>query len=166
MQDFNNKLAEVLSVLSQFWLNQSIVSPASELQYVRAVSQEKGIKLPADFEQFYCSLNGMPAIAPHDMDSEGYAFWPIEQLRPVQKEWVVITAEAATVEFATAVIFVDYLISCWEYGFMPNESGEGYRIGILASGNEFKVISASLVEFLNLYMLDADVLYDWKNPFA
>ena len=165
MLDSDNNLADVLGTLSKFWLSQSIVPSALDLQYVRAISQANGVKLPPDFEQFYCLLNGMPDVFPHDMDSEGYAFWQIERLSAVQKEWVIITQETATIESVAATVFADYLISCWEFGFIADSIGDGYRIGIMAFGNEFKVISTSLAGFLKLYMKDADVLYDWKNPF-
>ncbi|MFD2717117.1 hypothetical protein ACFST9_00220 [Hymenobacter monticola] len=64
---------------------------------------------------------------------------------------------------APLTVFVDYMLTSWEYGLLPAASGTGYEIGILPVRSVFKVITTSLATFLNLYLEDAPVRYDYNT---
>jgi hypothetical protein len=153
-----DSLSEVLSVLLASWQRQGIACPPSEGD-VRQVAIANGVRLPADFVQLYRAANGTPELYPNEMDENYCSFLPVEALRTEEKRWRVLTAEAETMERAGVTVFVDYMHRSWEYGFLVEANGLDYRIGRLAGGSVFQVLTTSLSQFLRWYVADADELY-------
>lgn len=165
----NTILLATLDALCQHWQAQSLL-PAPDLTAdVVALAKRNGVSLPADFAALYQRANGMALTGYQDFDKEGFYFPPVEALRSEPQELLVCSGrgpEGVERVTTTLTMFVDYLHTSWDYGFIPAASGTGYEIGIRASLGEFKIITSSLATFLNLYMEDALVLYDYRNPFA
>ncbi len=110
--------------------------------------------LPADFIEFYHRANGIPY--PQECDAEGFYFYQVESIRSAREEF----GETAPLTKRKIFIFSDYLVKCWWYGYEILDDGS-YTIGIIPTDYKFKVITNSLAEFLKLYMIDSEVLYDY-----
>jgi hypothetical protein len=59
------------------------------------------------------------------------------------------------------LIFAEFMHKSWWYAVKFSKYGEGYEIGIVSSADKFKLITRSLGEFIQLYMKDASVLYEY-----
>ncbi|WP_324679281.1 hypothetical protein [Hymenobacter sp. GOD-10R] len=158
-------LAIMLSALSAFWKQQAITCPPVELPYVQAIAEANKVILPPDFEQLYRTVNGTPDLYPNFLDDRYCSFLPVEALRTEEKEVLVIACNTATLKTERVTVFVDYMHRSWEYGFIVNDN-ENYQIGIIPTNDVFKVITTSLATFLEWYIADADVLYDYRYPDA
>jgi hypothetical protein len=166
MTSSNTALSTIIQALVQSWTRQSIVCPPVALPYVKQVAAANGVVLPPDFVQLYRAANGTPELYPNHMDENYCSFLPVEALKTELKDWLVITAEAATLERVGVTVFVDFMHRSWEYGFIGDANGGDYRIGIMPGADEFKVLTTSLTTFLQWYVGDADALYDYSHPFT
>jgi hypothetical protein len=159
-------LSAVLEALADYWREQAIFAQPDKSWNPQAVALANGVTLPNDFAQLYRCSNGMDLnCEPYQTtDKEGFYFLSAEELRVEQLE-LVIDSISGTETITTDVIpFFDYMHCSWQYAYIHNPSGDGYRIGIMATPNSFKVITSSLATFLSLYMEDAQVLYDYSRP--
>lgn len=161
----NAILAATLDALQQHWQNQSLLPAPDPTADVVAIAQRNSVTLPADFAAFYQRANGMALTYPNDFDAEGFYFPPVEALCSCPQELLIYSGRGVDQLTTMLTVFVDYMHTSWEYGFIPTASGTGYEIGIRPSRGEFKVITTSLATFLNLYLEDALVLYDYNNPY-
>jgi hypothetical protein len=57
-----------------------IGSPNSRKR-IEGFQQTHQVKLGNDFTQYLLSVNGMEPGLPHDIDKQGYRFWPLERIR-------------------------------------------------------------------------------------
>jgi hypothetical protein len=165
----NAILLATLEALCQHWHGQSLLPTPDPTADVVAAAKRNGVSLPADFAAFYQRANGMALTGLKDFDAAGFYFPPVEALRSEPQELLVCSGRGpGGVERVTTTltVFVDFMHTSWDYGFIPAASGTGYEIGIRPNLGEFKVITTSLATFLNLYIEDALVLYDHRNPFV
>ncbi len=51
------------------------------------------------------------------------------------------------------------MLKCWWYGYEVADDGS-YTIGTVGTRDDYKPIANSLAEFLELYMVDAPILYE------
>jgi hypothetical protein len=129
--------------------NDGILNPPVIAEHLEAILRENNIILPNDFKAFYLAANGM-----NDQDKEGFLFHSIEELIDVTKEfksWVD----------SDTFLFVDYLTRSWFYAVRLE--GDSYTIGIVPHANKFVPITHSLSEFIELYIQDDNVLYNWDR---
>lgn len=159
----NAILLATLDALCEHWHRQSLLPTAGPTADAAALAQQHGVTLPADFIAFYRRANGMTVTSTKDTDDEGFYFLPVEALRATTEDLRVYSGRGVHQVVATLTVFADYLHASWWYGFIPAASGTGYEIGILPARGVFKVITTSLATFLNLYLEDAQVLYDYPN---
>jgi hypothetical protein len=111
--------------------------------------------LPSDFIDFYVNVNGMSYLFPNDYDKNGFLFYPVEELITMQEEFSLMEES----DLGSIVIFADYLLKCWYYGFRINKDFS-YSIGIIPHAKKFKPITNSLDEFISLYLEHSDILAD------
>ncbi|WP_019948612.1 SMI1/KNR4 family protein [Hymenobacter aerophilus] len=161
----NAILLATLDQLMQHWQSRSLLPTTRPVNDVEVMARQQGVTLPADFLALYQRSNGMAFTYPNGVESEEFYFLPVEDLRSKQEDLLVYSGRGAKQITTTVTVFVDYMHRSWEYGFITAESGPGYEIGIMAIGGEFKVITNSLATFLSLYLEDAMVLYDYRNPY-
>lgn len=161
----NAILLATFDQLFQHWQRKSLLPTTWPVNDVVAIAQQQGVTLPTDFVALYHRANGMAFTYPNGIESEEFYFLPVGELRSKQEELLVYSGRGVKRVTTTFTIFVDYMHRSWEYGFIPADSDTGYEIGILAIDGEFKVITTSLATFLNLYLEDAMVLYDYRNPY-
>lgn len=161
----NAILLATLDALHQHWRHQSLLPALKPTADVVAIAKRNGVSLPADFSALYQCANGMALTGYRDFDEEGFYFPPVEALRCETQDLLVYSGRGVDRVATTLTVFVDYMHTSWDYGFIPTASGTGYEIGIRPCLGEFKVITTSLATFLNLYLEDALVLYDYRNPY-
>ncbi|RYY35369.1 MAG: hypothetical protein EOP46_10295 [Sphingobacteriaceae bacterium] len=122
-------------------------------QSVKYIMQLKGLQLPEDFIKFYQWFDGTEDLD----DFAGFFFYPLNELESANSK----LRNADNPELNNVILFLDYLINCWWYGVrIVNECK--YEILIVASENEYKVITDSLNDFIDLYLNDNNVLYDYS----
>jgi hypothetical protein len=162
-------LPPVLEALALYWQAAPAYErarPAAELAPGESLEERLlALGLPADFEHFYRAPAGGARALPRYAMEEDFHFLTVAELHACEKDWLVVSGAGAAKEWARVTVFVDFMETSWEYGVMADPAG-GYRIGILAWPGEFKVITRSLATFLCLYLEDALVLYDHRNPYA
>lgn len=144
--------------LIEFWRAQQIVgSPATD-EEIHKIQKQLNIKLPTDFEKFYLKINGMETLYPNEIDKEGFLFYPLHAIVSATTEF----ENAGAINKDNIFIFAEYMHKSWWYGFEIINEDE-YIIGILPHENKFKSITNSLAEFIELYIEDSDVLYDYER---
>jgi len=89
-----------------------------------------------------------------DQDDEAFTFFCLEDLCKTSEKFNLEPNSS----FDNIIIFVDYMIDCWWYGFRMKLDGS-YEIGILPGPNMFTKITDSLGEFIILYLADSPLLY-------
>lgn len=149
-------LRKIIETLISYWEKQDIVINSISMNEIDNFQKKKKSSLPADFQQFYAMVNGMGECYPNYMDKEGFLFYPLEAIDSVQNELTWATMANREMIF----IFAEYLHRSWWYAFELMSDGS-YTIGIIATDN-FKPITNSLSEFIELYMEDASILYDYE----
>jgi hypothetical protein len=161
-------LSATLEVLAGYWRAQAILAVPDDSWNPQAVARTNGATLPADFVQLYNCSNDMGLN--HELyqttDKNGFYFHSAEELRAEYCELVIDSMRGTETVSANVMVFVDYMHCSWEYGVIPDPNSTGYLIGIVGNPSQFKAITSSLATFLNLYMEDAQVLYDHRIAVA
>lgn len=134
------------------WTLQKLgVRPGVTSDDVHAFEQKYSVRLPADLADYLLTIDGM-----YDSDNEGFAFWPLRQLKTVPEE----TKDYSNFDDAdTYFVFADYLIWSWAYAIRLSRdlSQENTVIGI--GWNSPKRMAKSFSDFIELYFVDDPVLY-------
>jgi len=137
--------------LINHWKKSNVYSPPGDLFLIEQMLKSKNIQLPDDFKHLYRFVGG-----PTEEDSEFFYFYPPEELATMGSLFSLSKND----QFYDVVVFVDYMQSSWWYGFKMTD--DGYQIGIISSKDRFKVITDSLSDFINLYVEDSGILYNWE----
>jgi len=154
MEDLSSSIEKVI----HFWKAQNIKIVPKAIEEILYVSKTNALQLPGDFIELYRQANGMRELYPNYTDAEGFLIYPIEAIVSAREEF----GEAAPLGKRKIFIFSDYLIKCWWYGYEAFDDGS-YAIGIVESRDDFRPITNSLAEFLELYMVDSDRMYDCSD---
>jgi hypothetical protein len=117
---------------------------------VNRILNNTDIKLPKDFQKLYENVNGTV-----DCDHEGFLFYRWEDITTMGKKFSLKRND----EFYNVLIFIDYMQASWWYGVAIK--GDSYEIGIIANERRFKPITNSLETFIDLYIEDSEILYDY-----
>jgi hypothetical protein len=156
----NNKLNE----LKQFWSQQNIRSEGNNLEYINSYESKLNIILPQDFKIFFQYCNGMIDKYPNYSDEEGFLFYPIENIVTAKIEFSISPDMDKAFEGNQCVIFMNYLHKSWWYGILydkPLTNPENYSIIIIPDHSRYKVICRTLAEFIDLYIKDSLMLYEY-----
>ncbi|RFS26269.1 SMI1/KNR4 family protein [Chitinophaga silvatica] len=155
----SNSLIENIEKMIRHWNNQNI--PINQLNPQRLLDFEKyrDIQLPHDFKEFYLRINGMESHFPNYTDSEGFLFYPLNYWISAENEFMLTEHSSS---FSKILIFADYMQKCWWYGVKLNDSDGTYEIGIIPYKEKFKVITDSLAEFIDYYLQDSAILYNYQ----
>jgi len=113
---------------------------------------DTGIILPDDFRELYKNTNGTI-----DCDHNGFLFYRREELTTMGSKFSLNRND----EFYNVVMFIDYMQASWWYGAAIKDNS--YEIGIIANEKRFKPITDSLETFINLYIEDSAILYDYSG---
>jgi hypothetical protein len=137
--------------LKKYWGKNGIVSVNTEKD-INKILATQNLALPYDFIFFFKHLNGT-----YDQDEEGFHFYKVENLTDMRRRFDLSINDSLN----SIVIFADYMLECWSYGVKMNKEGE-YEIGIISSSVNFKKISSSFDEFVQLYLMDSPILYEYE----
>jgi hypothetical protein len=142
----------------QFWKACGITIPKGKrLSDIQKKENELGITMPSEMRAFFLAVNGMSNYFPNDMDSNGFHFFPLEDLQRPKDRFGMETHP----DLDDCIIFIDYLHASWWYGYLVGTTPEECMIVIIPDPMRYKVIATSLRQFWELYLEDSDTLYDY-----
>ena len=137
--------------LKEYWGTNGITSTNDECD-INKILVTKELLLPHDFILFFKFLNGM-----NEQDEEGFLFYKIENLINMKRKFDFSVNSL----LSDIVIFADYMYESWWYGVKTINDDE-YEIGIISTAEIFKKISNSYEEFIQLYITDSPLLYEYE----
>jgi hypothetical protein len=143
--------------LLEFWGKQKILSPPNTLDDILYFEFSKSMQLPEDFRRLFMMSNGMVNLFPNYFDNEGFLFYPLQELTTVEDEFDI--NRGSSVEHS--LIFAEFMHKSWWYAVKFSKIVDNYEIGIIPSVGKFKVITRNLTEFIQLYLSDSPVLYEF-----
>lgn len=158
MSTRNNLIANIERLIV-YWKDQEITSARLTSQEMEAFQRWRSIQLPQDFKEYYQRANGMKSYYPNYTDTEGFLFYPLENLISFGDEFSV---KAENAGLKRTYIFAEYMHKSWWYGVKLNAMNQTYEIGIIPDKERFKPITASLSEFIDLYLRDEAALYQYE----
>jgi len=144
--------------LLQFWRKQKILSPPNTLDDILNFEFSNSINLPDDFRRLYMVSNGMVKLYPNYFDEEGFLFYPLQELTSLEEEFNLSKGYYEE----TCILFAEFMHKSWWYGVRFSKFADKYEIGIISSVERFKVITRNLCEFIQLYITDSPILYDYS----
>jgi hypothetical protein len=122
---------------------------------LRSFQEKYDVQVPDDLRGYFLKVNGMVQDCMHDQDGNGFTFWPLSRLRPVEVSFPGVSPEAKDPQF---FIFADYLSSSWEYAIgLWREEREGNPV--LYVDPTIRLVAASFREFVDLCLDDSPKLY-------
>lgn len=154
----DNLIVNIEKLIS-YWKNQSITSEKLSPDKIEEFEKWRHIQLPQDFKEYYKRANGMKLYYPNDTDAEGFLFYSLENVISAEDEF---EGKGDELSFNPIYIFAEYMHKSWWYGLKLNDMKDTYEIGIIPYVNRFKVITNSLSEFIDLYLQDSSMLYDYE----
>jgi len=148
-----------LEKLIKYWKCQVIDTAQCSEYQIEVYEKETRIKLPDDFREFYRMANGMSSHFPNWMDEEGFLFYPIEKVESFNK---VFKKRWWNKGKKNILVFAEYMNKSWWYGVELSDITNDYEIGIIPDGNSFKPITKSLSDFIQLYLENSPMLYEYE----
>src|SRR5450432_2762420 len=119
------------------------------------------VGLPADFNAYLLTVNGMEQNWQHDTDSRGFCFWPLQRICSVFDDLKKNGRIDLSERLRSYFIFADYLQWSWAYAIkLSGEEGSRNSIVKVDGPERLLKISDSFSEFIELYLADAKRLYD------
>ena len=120
--------------------------PATEAELV-AFETRYGVRLPSDLRSYFAELGGMDPRAVPAYDRQGFAIWPLTEVRP---------AESGSRMF----VFADYLNWSWAYAIELDVTADRpHPIALLGAARPQQPVADSFTAFVDLYLSDALLLY-------
>lgn len=150
-KNLKNMEIGTIAALKKHWGINGIVSFKSESEIRKILKIQKFI-LAADFIRFFQHFDGMK-----EQDGEGFLFYNVENLMDMKEKFNLREMDPLN----NIIIFADYMLESWWYGVEVYSNG-AYEIGIISSSANFKKISSSLDEFIQLYLTDSPTLYEYQ----
>ena len=152
-------IASAEKLLSHWQSQGLVVAKGNEESALIEFEAKNSLRLPLDIRQYLAVANGMSSIPGNDVDSNGFRFWPLEQMRPVP----MVCAEAgvpvpAVQDPLRYFVFADYLDWSWAYAIDLVGDGSGHSV-IHVGTLEPKTVAHSFREFVDLYVQDSRELY-------
>lgn len=138
-------------MLISYWQKENVRFESPVQLAAKYVSNDMYKFLPQEFKELYQNVNGTD-----EYDNQGFLFYRQQNLITMGKKFFLDKDS----ELYGIIIFADYMHENWWYGIRITE--QGYEIGIIPSGKRFKPITTSLEHFVNLYMEDSEMLYDYS----
>ncbi len=118
------------------------------------------VRIPCDMRRYLSTVNGMPNTPGGDVDSNGFRFWPLEQIRSVNDVCAATGVQAPSGQDNDRYfVFADYFDWSWAYAIdLSGDRRESQRV-IHVGTLEPKAVAQSFTEFIDLYLADAKTLY-------
>lgn len=154
-------MGDAAEKLINYWrlLNFRIAPGAAE-ERVREFERVNKVILPADFRSYFLAVNGMLQVGGNDCDPNGFAFWPLTEVKSVREEYKKHSTHLPRVEDPDQhFVFVDYLQWCWAYAIRLTNDPSGPNSVVHVGTLQPKQVAASFTDFVDLYLRDANELY-------
>lgn len=132
-----------------------IAPPATERD-VQAFESKYEIEMDQEFRAYLLTANGMLQSANDQCDSNLFAFWQLDRIRPVAEECPELQT---TPEEKRYFVFADYMIWSWAYAIDFNSSSPCVGKVVLVGGLREQCVASSFYEFVHLYIQDSPRLY-------
>lgn len=147
--------------LVSHWKNQGLaLAKGNDEQALIEFEGKNFLRLPPDMRQYLAASNGMPSLPGSDVDSNGFRFWPLEQIRPLPAVCSEAGVPVPDVKDPDRYfVFADYLDWSWAYAIDLGGGGAGSQRIIHVGTLEPKTVADSFTEFVDLYVQDARGLY-------
>jgi hypothetical protein len=145
--------------LIQHWSVEGLtISPGISEEALQDFESKQRVSFPADFREYLANVNGMAPIGGQDSDGKGFAFWPLNRIRPVPEECAAGRIRVPTFGGVESYFaFADYMQWSWAYAISLQLSQSGK---ILQFGTHSPtVIAGSFTEFVEAYLRDSKQLY-------
>jgi hypothetical protein len=117
-----------------------------------------GIVLPSDLREYLSTRNGMLPGYPNDIDKEGFAFWPLERIRPISTGPDKIPWNSGLPDASKCFLFADYLHWSWAYAIVLSRESSGSSPVFIVGVEHPKKIADSFSEFARLYLARSPAL--------
>jgi hypothetical protein len=148
------------------WQSENLgIAPGSSEQDVRDFEFANGVILPNDFRQYFLHVNGMLQRGGHDVDRNGFSFWPLSRVKSVRRECPASSSFVSSIaEPDRYFVFADYLQ--WSWAYAVRLDSQGLQDGEIAhvGTRQPKVVAASFGDFVEMYLSDAEDLYPTRQP--
>jgi hypothetical protein len=154
----------VSDMLVRHWEAQGLMlSHPASAQQIAEFESAHGVKLTDDFGDYLRRVNGLVDIGWSGVDRNGFAFWPLRQMRNAQQ--YDPDGQVAKSLKATCYVFADYRERSWAYaidlGLWSLTRGQIVHVATLQP----KVVASSFTDFVSLYLGDSRALYpDISSP--
>ena len=143
--------------LVEYWRSQGIrlAPPADEAQ-IEWFEQRYGLQIILEFRDYLLTVNGMLQFANDDCDSNMFAFWQLNRIRPIADECPELQRSPEEGQY---FVFADYMIWSWAYAVdLAASSATAGRV-ILVGGLREQIVSPTFSGFVRLYTEDSRQLY-------
>ena len=147
--------------LINHWTGQGLkIEPGVTRQDIHEFESKNGVTMPQDLRDYFQHVNGMAQDARNSCDKQGFAFWPLCQVKSVAEELADQSLDMPEIPNQDRYfVFADYLQRSWAYaidfGAPSTESAHVIHVGTL----KFKIVAESFDRFVDLYVRDAAELY-------
>jgi hypothetical protein len=132
-----------------------LAPPADEAQIERFEHRYR-LEMISEFRAYLLTVNGMLQSGNDDCDSNLFAFWQLDRIRPIADECPELQRSP---EEGRYFVFADYMIWSWAYAVdLTSSSATAGKI-ILVGGLREQCVSSTFSEFVRLYTEDSPQLY-------
>jgi SMI1 / KNR4 family (SUKH-1) len=155
-----SQYAHVIDPLVSKWTREGIAGGPCSAEAIASFEQRENVVMPADLRAYWRALDGMKPgpKAARNVDGEGFSFWSLQRVTRLDRELAAYSPTTPGPEDAADFYaFADYLDWSWAYAIRLRgpESGRVLLIGTAAP----RVVAATFMDFLELYLADAAALY-------
>ncbi len=153
-------VGQAIDSLLKKWASDGVViGRPNSLKRIQDFEQSHRLQVPSDFRSYLLASNGT-----RDSDSNGYWFWPLEEIRSALNE-LKTHNHTSKIELnpklAQYFIFADYLQWSWAFAFKSAEGETSTSEVFRVDGDHLVLkVADSFVEFVALYLADSLRLYN------
>lgn len=148
--------------LANHWASQGLeLASGASLFDIQRFESLHSLQLPSDFRDYVRTLNGMLQVGGHDVDEQGFSFWPLSRFVPASEQCRALSIPPPLLEnLDDYFVFADYLQWSWGYAIrLRTPPDEVIHVGTLV----VRPLAASFRNFVELYLQDATELYPLRT---
>jgi hypothetical protein len=121
------------------------VPPATAVE-LAAFESSYGVSLPGDLRSYFAELGGMDPRAVPAYDHEGFAIWPLTEVRRTESD-------------PRLFVIADYLNWSWVYAIELGVTADRPHPIVMLGTTTPQPVAESFAEFIDLYLSDSRLLY-------
>ena len=132
-----------------------LAQPADEAQ-IKGFERRYDLEMIPEFRAYLMTVNGMLQSSNDQCDSNLFAFWQLDRIRPVADECPELQRSP---EEGRYFIFADYMIWSWAHAVDLRAPSATAGKVILVGGLRQQCVSSTFSEFVRLYIEDSPQVY-------